>query len=59
MDAMPGARMGMYINYADDTLTEEEAHRLYWLDHYSRLVEIKRKFDPKGLITFPQAVGRL
>jgi Berberine and berberine like len=48
---------GMYYNYADPTLSKEEAHERYWLQHYERLVKIKKDVDPGLLFFNPQTVG--
>jgi hypothetical protein len=56
-DAQPDTKLGMYINYADTTLSASQAHQYYWLDHYSTLANIKSVWDPKNLFTNPQAVG--
>ncbi|OAL00483.1 FAD-binding domain-containing protein [Phaeosphaeriaceae sp. SRC1lsM3a] len=48
---------GMYINYADTNLTKTEAHTRYWKEHYSKLVDIKTKYDPKKVFEGPQLVG--
>jgi creatinine amidohydrolase/Fe(II)-dependent formamide hydrolase-like protein len=53
----PGVKHGMYINYADTNLTKSEAHTRYWMDHYSKLVDLKTKYDPKKVIEGPQLVG--
>ena len=47
---------GMYFNYADTSLSTEEAHEMYWLQHYDRLADIKTNVDPLDLFTNPQAV---
>ncbi|KAK2763247.1 hypothetical protein FQN54_009883 [Arachnomyces sp. PD_36] len=47
---------GMYFNYADTSLTADEAHHMYWLENYPRLSDIKTNVDPLDLFTNPQAV---
>ncbi|KAH8744511.1 glucooligosaccharide oxidase [Diaporthe sp. PMI_573] len=47
---------GMYINYADTSLSTTEAEHVYWLAHYNRLAEIKRVLDPRDIFSNPQAV---
>jgi hypothetical protein len=47
---------GMYINYADPSLSAWQAHRAYWLQHYPRLVDIKEELDPRRVFENPQAV---
>ncbi|KAF8853592.1 FAD-binding domain-containing protein [Acephala macrosclerotiorum] len=49
--------LGMYYNYADPTLSKDEAHERYWLEHYGRLKEIKEGVDPGLLFLNPQTVG--
>ena len=48
---------GMYYNYADPSLSEEEAHERYWLQNYERLAQIKRVMDPDLVFLNPQTVG--
>ncbi|RDL41053.1 FAD-binding protein [Venustampulla echinocandica] len=57
-NTMNPSGVGMYINYADPTLTTEEAQHYYWLDHYSRLEDIKKAYDPTNIFSNPQSVGR-
>lgn len=49
--------LGMYYNYADPTLSPEEAHERYWLDHYARLSVIKAAVDPDEVFENPQSVN--
>lgn len=56
-DASPGVNYGMYINYADTSLTKEEAHSHYWLGHYEKLATLKQTWDPKRTFEGPQLVG--
>lgn len=53
----PGVTHGMYINYADTSLTNDQAHTRYWKSHYSKLVQIKQQYDPKKVFEGPQLVG--
>lgn len=57
VDANPGDSNGMYVNYADTSLSKDEAHQRYWPGHYNRLAEIKKKYDPKNVFGGPQLVG--
>ncbi|KAF2178794.1 Glucooligosaccharide oxidase [Zopfia rhizophila CBS 207.26] len=56
-DKMPEEKFGMYINYADTSLSKEEAHEKYWLGNYKRLVAIKERVDPGKVFEGPQIVG--
>ncbi|KAF2473411.1 FAD-binding domain-containing protein [Lindgomyces ingoldianus] len=56
-DAMPSVNFGMYINYADTSLTKDEAHTHYWKDNYKKLVDVKMQYDPKRVFEGPQIVG--
>ncbi|KAF2009754.1 Glucooligosaccharide oxidase [Aaosphaeria arxii CBS 175.79] len=56
-DASPGINYGMYINYADTSLTKDEAHKSYWLGNYDKLVQVKAAYDPKKVFVGPQLVG--
>ncbi|KAF2761167.1 FAD-binding domain-containing protein [Pseudovirgaria hyperparasitica] len=55
--AMPDAVFGMYSNYADPSLSRDEAHKRYWGPNYAKLEEIKKKYDPEARFNNPQAVG--
>jgi FAD/FMN-containing dehydrogenase len=55
---VPTTNFGMYLNYADPTLTTQQAQNNYWLGHYARLAEIKNSVDPKNVFNNPQTVGR-
>ncbi|MFD6982905.1 BBE domain-containing protein, partial [Streptomyces sp. NPDC059956] len=44
-----------YQNFLDPEL--ENWREAYYGANYERLVEVKRKYDPDGLFTFPQAIG--
>jgi hypothetical protein len=52
-----GTNFGMYINYADTSLSKDDAHKHYWLGHYDRLVSVKGAYDPKRVFEGPQLVG--
>ncbi|KZT64703.1 Glucooligosaccharide oxidase [Daedalea quercina L-15889] len=52
-------KYGAYANYIDPLLTSEEWHRLYYGSNYDRLRQIKTKFDPTGVFTFPQSIPPL
>jgi FAD/FMN-containing dehydrogenase len=44
-----------YVNYADPRLQNWE--RAYYGANYPRLQQIKQRYDPEQLFTFPQAVS--
>lgn len=56
-DASPGVNYGMYINYADTSLSKTDAHSHYWLGHYDKLASLKQVWDPKKVFEGPQLVG--
>jgi FAD/FMN-containing dehydrogenase len=55
---VPTTKFGMYLNYADPSLTTAQAQNNYWLGNYAKLVDIKNAVDPKNLFNNPQTVGR-
>jgi FAD/FMN-containing dehydrogenase len=46
---------GSYVNESD--FFEEDWQRSYWGDHYPRLVEIKRRYDPDNAFSVHHGVG--
>lgn len=48
--------LGTYANYADSTLSADEAHQAYWKENYARLSELKGVFDPEKVFMHPQGV---
>ena len=42
------------VNYIDSTYTAEESHKRYYPTHTQKLKELKDKYDPKRVISFPQ-----
>jgi FAD/FMN-containing dehydrogenase len=44
-----------YQNFPDPTLTDWR--RAYYGANYDRLVRVKRKYDPTGFFSYPQAIG--
>ena len=56
-DAMPTQKFGMYINYADTSLTKDQAHNAYWIGKYDQLAALKTAWDPQGTFKGPQLVG--
>jgi len=55
-ESMNGTKFGAYYGYADPSLSNNEAHQMYWGDHYAKLQGIKDKWDPKKVFQNPQAV---
>jgi len=47
---------GAYVNYVDYKFTREEAQRLYYGKHLTKLQNIKAKFDPEELFYYPQSI---
>ncbi|KAK8024377.1 hypothetical protein PG993_012443 [Apiospora rasikravindrae] len=47
---------GAYANYPDPTLGRDEAQRLYYGASLERLRELKLKYDPGELFSFPQSI---
>jgi len=47
---------GMYINYADPTMTRTVAQQNYWRGALPRLQRIKAAVDPNDVFYFPQGV---
>ena len=56
-DAESNINFGMYYNYADPSLSKDEAHKYYWLQNYERLAQIKSVVDPNLVFFNPQTVG--
>jgi len=47
---------GMYINYADTTLSREKAQKLYYGQNLRKLQKLKAKFDPEERFYYPQSI---
>ena len=58
IEVADGKEYGMYYNYADNTLGNQEADERYWLGSLGRLEKLKQKVDPRGVFENPQTVGR-
>ncbi|KDQ13500.1 hypothetical protein BOTBODRAFT_369409 [Botryobasidium botryosum FD-172 SS1] len=50
---VPG--MGAYLNEAD--INEPEWQKTFWGDNYARLLDIKTRYDPTGVLTCGKCVG--
>jgi hypothetical protein len=48
-------RSGSYVNESD--FFEDDWQQSYWGDHYPRLLEIKRRYDPDNLFNVHHGVG--
>ncbi len=49
-------QFGMYLNYADTSLTRAQATSSYYMQHYAQLTQIKAKYDKNLAFSNPQAV---
>lgn len=55
--AAPDTEFGAYLNYVDPSLSQEEAHRLYYGEELlRRLQDVKRAVDPKNVFWNPQGI---
>ena len=50
-----GPNSGAYINEADPN--EPDYTKVFWGSHYPRLLSIKEKYDPTGVLWCKQCVG--
>ena len=50
----PFTSNGSYQNFADPAL--EDWPRAYYGENLARLVQVKRKYDPRRVFDFPQAI---
>ncbi|KAK0646726.1 hypothetical protein B0T16DRAFT_328146 [Cercophora newfieldiana] len=48
---------GMYINYADPTMSRTEAQNVYFRKNLPKLQQLKAQYDPTELFYYPQAVS--
>lgn len=48
--------LGSYANYADNTMSVDQAHKAYWGDNYERLSKLKKEYDPSKVFMYPQGV---
>ncbi|KAF3809542.1 FAD-linked oxidoreductase azaL [Colletotrichum gloeosporioides] len=53
---MEPEEQGMYFNYPDPNMRQDEAQTKYWGDNLARLQAIKAAFDPTEVFYFPQSV---
>ena len=52
---LDGEVMGAYLNEADGA--EPEFQEAFWGSNYGRLLEVKRRWDPKGVFIVRRGVG--
>ncbi|GAA6064225.1 hypothetical protein JCM10212_000372 [Sporobolomyces blumeae] len=45
-----------YVNYVDPRLSDQQTRNLYWGSQYSRLQQVKQKYDPKNVLRNPQSI---
>jgi len=55
-DHMEESDWGMYVNYADPQLSQEQAMEYYWRQNLGRLRSIKKQVDPGELFYNPLGV---
>lgn len=55
-DNLQQSQWGMYINYADPTMSRAEAQQVYYRQNLPRLQQLKAQYDPAELFYYPQAV---
>ncbi|KAJ3958714.1 hypothetical protein N0V92_004704 [Colletotrichum tropicale] len=53
---MEPGEQGMYFNYPDPNMGQDEAQTKYWGDNLARLQDIKAAVDPTEVFYFPQSV---
>ncbi|KIJ25606.1 Glucooligosaccharide oxidase [Sphaerobolus stellatus SS14] len=54
---MPNANFGVYPGYVDPLIPKAKWPTQYWGANYPRLLQIKKKYDPKNVFSNPQSVG--
>ncbi|KAF2734001.1 FAD-binding domain-containing protein [Polyplosphaeria fusca] len=58
IDAQPLTEFGAYLNYVDPSYSAAEAHKVYYGEElYSKLLVLKKKYDPSFIFWNPQAIG--
>ena len=55
-DNLEPSQWGMYINYADPTMSRTVAQENYYRTSLPRLKQLKAQYDPTELFYYPQAV---
>lgn len=45
-----------YVNYIDPTLTDDQTRNQYWGSQYTRLAQLKTRFDPQQVFKNPQSI---
>lgn len=53
---MERADWGMYVNYPNSGLNQEDAQANYWGSHLEKLQAIKKSVDPDDLFHYPQGI---
>lgn len=54
--SMADGEWGMYANYLDTQLNNEEATKLYYGSNLGRLRKLKAEYDPKDMFWNPQGI---
>ena len=55
-DNLKDDQWGMYINYADPTLSKADAQKFYWRNSLPKLQKIKAQLDPTEVFYYPQSI---
>ncbi len=55
-DNLKDDQWGMYINYADPTLSKSDAQKWYYRSSLPRLQQVKAAVDPTELFYYPQSI---
>lgn len=56
-DGLSTSQWGMYINYADPTMSRDTAQDVYFRQNLPRLKQVKAQLDPTELLYYPQAIS--
>ncbi|KAK3374823.1 hypothetical protein B0H63DRAFT_437697 [Podospora didyma] len=55
-DGLTTSQWGMYINYADPTMSRTEAQNVYYRQNLAKLQQIKAQVDPDEVFYYPQGI---